>query len=174
VEIIYQDLSDNIVSVTYLLTGTTPVVVAEKMKFIYGMEAVTGGTSEVGVGNIDLRIAGAGAIHERITAGGNRSMTGRFKVPAGYTGYISNWGVTTIGNTQDARLRATVQTFDGVVVSRYIFQTNAFVSAGQSYDAALPYLKMPAGSLIKTSTLPGATGAGVRVDTHFTIFLVQN
>ena len=175
VSLLYLNTSYQFASQVITLNGTTPVSLgALRARFIYWMEALTGGTSEVSAGNIDLRIAGAGAIHERITAGGNKSMTARFMVPDGYAAYTPQWNVGAIGNTQDFRLRATVSTSDRVLGTRYNFQDAQFVSAGESFSAKLPWLKFPPRCKIKVSTLAGATGATNRADTSIAITLVAD
>lgn len=160
--------------VDYALNGTTPVPVAEKMLFVYCMEALTGGASEIGIGNIDLRVAGGGAIHERISAGGNRSLSGRFMVPDNYKAYMLGWAAGAVNTTCDFRLRATRASFTVALSSRYIFQSNAFVGAGQSIDRTLVYRPLPARAKVKVSVLPGATVASNRADCEVLFLLVQD
>lgn len=174
VRIMYLNTSYVLSVVTYALNGLTPVPVSEKMLFIYGMEAITGGTSEVGTGNIDLRIAGGGAIHERITAGGNRSLSAKFMVPDNYKAYLFHWTTYAIGQTMDVRLRSTVTSFDRLLVTRYIFQDTAYVGAGQNSHIDLAYRVHPARSKIKISCFPGGTGPANRIDASFSVLLVQD
>lgn len=171
VTIVFLNTSYAIVSATVNLNGTTPVNLGgTRMLFVYYMEATAGGSGETSVGNIDLRIAGGGAIQERITAGGNRSLSGRFMVPDGYSAFISGWHVTTQGVnfTADARLRATPGTG-----TRFVFQDSLFCSGnGGTVDTELPWIKKPARSIIKPSIFASATGATNRVDIDFTILLL--
>lgn len=174
VRIAYLNTSYVLTTVDYALNGLTPVPVAEQMLFIYYMEALTGGSSEVTIGNVDLRIAGGGAIHERITAGGNRSMTSRFMVPDNYNAFIGEWMLTSIGGaTMDCRLRAKVRTLGRALNDRYIFHDTAFISAGSVSTKALGYVKYPPRSKIKISVLPSGIAASNRIDSTFNVLLVQ-
>lgn len=175
VRIVYIDTFGNLVeSADITLAGATPVPLAFKARFIYWMEASVVGTNEVSVGNILLRIAGGGATHEQITAGGNRSLTCRFMVPAGYTGYLSGWGNWAITATQDVRLRATVRSLDRSLGSPYIFQSAVYLAGGGSSEEGLPWMSCPPLSKIKVSTFPGAAPAINRIDSEFTILLIAN
>lgn len=175
VRIGYIDTSNNlVVSADTTLNGTTAVALPFKANFILWMETTTVGSNTVAAGNILLRIASAGATQEQITAGGNRSLTARFMVPQGYTGYLVDWGVNAIGTTQDARLRATVRTRSRTLGTDYVFQSVYYLGAGASASEELPYLKIPALAKIKVSTIPGAAPAGNRIDAEFTILLIAN
>ena len=171
----YIDTSNNlVVSPDIAMNGTTPVALAFKANFILWMETTTSGTSPVAVGTILLRIAGAGATQEQITAGGNRSLSCRFMVPTGYTGYLVDWGVWAIATSQDVRLRATVRTRSRTLGTNYIFQSVAYVAAGSSSHEEMHYAVCPALSKIKVSTIAGAAPAGNRIDAEFTILLIAN
>lgn len=174
VRITYLTTSYVLTTVDYSLNGTVAVPVAEKMLFVYNMEAISGGASEVSVGNIDLRVAGGGAIHERITAGGNRSLSCRFMVPDNYKAYLFNWNLYAINADMDARLRATVTSLQRALVPRYIFQDTAYLAGDTNMDTHLAFRQCPARSKIKVSVLPSATGATNRVDAGFSILLVQD
>lgn len=176
VKVAYIDTSNNLtVTSDIALNGVTPVATAFHAHCILWMEVTSVGAAlnAVAVGTILLRIAGAGATHEQITAGGNRSMTNRFMVPAGHQGYICSWQVSSIGSAnQDARLRGTVQTADRTLNAAYIFQDNALVSAGTSVEEEIPWLRFPALAKVKVSTISSATGNTNRIDTDFTILLI--
>lgn len=175
VRIGYIDTSGALVeSAPIVMAGQTPVALAFKALFILWMETHTVGTNSVAVGNILLRIAGGGATHEQISAGGNRSLSARFMVPSGYTGYLQSWGSAAISTTQDVRLRATVRSYDRSLGSAYIFQAQAFVNTNASSYEILPWLPCSALSKMKVSTYPGLLPAGNRVDAGFTILLIAD
>jgi len=176
IRVTYIDTSNNLVtSADIAMNGTTPVALAFKANMILWMESSVVGANSVAAGNIVLRIAGAGATHEQITAGGNRSLSSHFMVPAGYTGYLADWGATSVGNaTQDVRLRATVRSGDRSLGTAYIFQSVDFLAAGGDGGEELPWLVCPALSRIKISTLPSATVNTNRIDAEYTILLVAN
>lgn len=173
VQIVYLDINYEIQTVSYLLNGITAVPVAEAMRFVYWMEAVQGGTSEVSAGNITLRVTGTGVIHEQITAGGNRSLTARFMVPDGYKAYLRDWSVSAVGTTMDTRLRATVNTFDRTIGTRYIFQDTVLVGAGNHAHEELPWMVLPARTKLKVSVLPGLAPSGNRIDAGFTVLILE-
>lgn len=171
----YIDTSNHlVVSPDISLNGTTPVAIAFKANFILWMETTSTGSSPVSEGNIILRIVGPGATQEQITAGGNRSLSARFMVPVGYTGYLVEWGVNAINTTQDARLRATVRTRSRTLGTDYVFQSVYYLASGANAAEDLPYLQVPALCKIKVSTIPGAAAAGNRIDSEFTILLIAN
>lgn len=174
VRIVYLDTSYAIQVLDTPLNGTVPVVLAPQMLFVYWMEALTGGAFEVGVGNIDLRVSGTGVIHERISAGGNRSLSARFMVPDGFTGYVRSWGCEAINTSQDLRLRATVRTNDSTLGTRYIFNSTMYLGAGSNRSDSLPWIRLPARSRIKVSTVPGAAAAANRVGTTLDVLLISD
>lgn len=175
IEVTYIDTSNNMVqSASITLNGTTPVPAGFQARFILWMSAITGGSSETSVGAIILRVV-AGDTQEQISAGDNRSLSGRFMVPAGFTAYIPYWQTTAIGGaTQDSRLRATVDDFNRDLQDRYVLQDHAFVQSGQAVTNDLPWLQFPSLCRIKVSTIPSATPVGNRVDTDFSVLLVAN
>lgn len=171
----YIDTSNHlVVSPDISLAGTTPVAIAFKANFILWMETTSTGSSPVSEGNIILRIVGPGATQEQITAGGNRSLSARFMVPVGYTGYLVDWGINAIGTTQDTRLRATVRTRSRTLGTDYVFQSVFYLASGANASEELPYLQLPALSKVKVSTIPGAAAASNRLDAEFTILLIAN
>lgn len=173
----YIDTNNDIATVGVDLDGTTPVSLgAIRMNFILFMEVYAGGSLGVSAGNIDLRIAGGGAVYERISAGGNRSLTCRWMVPRNHTAYIADWHSTAQGGvfTADVRLRATRTTAYQQNGTRYIFQDNCFVAGGTSVEASLPWIQYPALCKIKPSLLASATAAGNRVDVDFSILMIHD
>lgn len=158
------------------LNGVTAVPVPFRATFIYYMEATSGGANTVSVGNILLRIAGGGATQEQITAGGNKSLSCRFMVPANTHAHAPCWSLTAIGNaTQDVRLRGTVNTRERTLNTRYIFQDNAFVqNTASSGNLILPWLTFPPLCRIKVSTIASNGAVQNRLDASFTLLLMQN
>jgi hypothetical protein len=177
-QITYMDTSNNlVVSSPITMNGVTPVSLgALRAKFIYWMEAVTGGTLETGAGNILLRIAGGGATQEQISANANRSLSCRFAVPAGFTAYISFWQASGAGGgTFDVRLRGT--TFaDGITLStRYLFKDNCLIgTAGGDITNEIPWLSFASLARIKCSALYSAAAPANRLDCDMSILLIAN
>jgi len=176
VRIVYLDTSNSLVqSAPITLNGVTPVTAGISAKFILWMESATGGSSEGAAGNIILRIAGGGATHEQISAGGNRSLSCRFMVPAGYSAYVPVWQTSAVGGAvHSVRLKATASEFDRSLATRYSTQSVTEVESGQPALHILPWLKFPALSKIKVSTLPSGAAATNRIDSCFSVLLVAN
>ena len=81
------------VTQTWTLNGTTAVNIGAGYDFFQFMEVGSLGTSEVSAGNISISSAAAGLptvaqTVEYIAAGGNRSLSGRYKIPPTSTGYM--------------------------------------------------------------------------------------
>jgi hypothetical protein len=174
VRIAYLNTSYVLAFVEYNLNGTVAVAVAEKMLFVYCMEALTGGILEGAGGNIDLRTTGTGLIHERIAANSNRSRTARFMVPDNYKAYLCSWTAFAIGTTMDCRVRTTTQSFSQVLGTRYIVKSNMYLGASQNANQLIIYKQLPARAKLKVCVIPGAAGAGNRVDCEFAMLLIQD
>jgi hypothetical protein len=174
VRICYLNTSYVLAFVEYNLNGVTPVAVAERMLFVYCMEAVTGGALEGAGGNIDLRVTGTGVVHERISTNSNRSRSARFMVPDNYKAYILGWSSYAVGTTMDTRLRATTQSFTNDLNSRYLVKSNMFLAASQNARQSLVYRKLPARAKCKITVIAGSAGAANRIDTEAALLLVQD
>jgi hypothetical protein len=160
------------------LDGTNYVNLPFAAQAINNMEAITGGLSEVSIGNITLENSGnANLIYSQITAGGNKSLGAFYMVPVSHTAYMGEdceWDAGAINQSMDARLRATVRTSDRSLIGRYLFQANAFLAAGERHSENLPGLKFPAGSRIKVSAIPGATTGSPRMDASFSLIILAD
>jgi hypothetical protein len=169
-------LGDHAVSPAINLNGLTPVATGITALEILWMEVVDIGTvGGVSAGNLDLRTTVGSVIRERISAGGNRSLSCRFMVPAGHTGYLLQWDTAAIGSaSQDVRLRATCEGFSRELTTTWLFQDNTYILPGSHTDTTLPYLKVPSLGRIKVSTFTSATGPTNRMDAGFTLICVEN
>jgi len=176
VKVTYLNTSNNMVESSVIaLNGTTLVTsVLTGVNFVYWMEAYEVGSGGVAAGNIRLRINGGTVEVEQITAGGNKSRTGAFKIPTGYTGYINSFHGTAVGTTQYMLLRATVNSFDRSVSTAYHYVDNLYLPSGQVDSSEFDFLKFPALSVIKVSTISGATPVANRADVSFHVILIQD
>lgn len=156
------------------MNGTTPVSLSIQATAILWIEAVGGGSAETSQGTIVVRKASPLTIYEQITAGGNKSLSGRFKVPAGYTAYMCGWDVFGLSQNMDVKIRATVNTKDRTISNRYLFQDNMWVASNQNANEDLPFLKFPENCKIKLSAITAGTGGSPRCDASFTLILIQN
>lgn len=177
VKVTYINNSNNLVeSAAISLNGTTLVTsVLTGVNQVVWMQAVAVGSGGVAAGNIRLRVNGGTVEVEQISAGLARSLTARFMVPAGYTGYVQEWRASAVNNDQDVRIRATTNLLDRSISTVYITQLGAYTPINSS-SGSLPgaFLKFPALTRIKCSTVSAATGATVRCDAQFTVVIVQN
>ena len=142
------------------LNGTTPVPVPNvaNCRDIQWMHSVETGSNSSAVGDIDLRVAGGGTIHERISAGDNMSLTCQYTIPEGYIGLCWHWGFFRASNHfHDIQLRATCNRDDRTVITPYIFQDSfALDSNGDSRPVNLLFFPR---TRIKISSKPNNTVA---------------
>jgi hypothetical protein len=179
VRIIYLDANGAEQRTTATMNGTSPVSLGTGFTAIQWMEVATVGSNEVSVGSLAITSTNGAATvattFEIIRAGGNRSLSGRYKIPAGYSGYLVHWGYAAINATMDVRIRADVFADDRTLCEgAYHFQDRAFLAADSSNSNDLSYLKCPAGCTIKISAIPGLTPAGNKLDCDFQLLLIQD
>lgn len=177
VKVVYINSSNVLVeSAPISLNGTTLVTsVLTGVNEVLWMETYSAGSGAVAAGNIRLRINGGTVEVEQITAGGNKSLSARFMVPTGHTAYIPNWRAHAVNNDQNVSLKATVNTLDRSLSTVYSIISSADVgSNANSSTMLLPFMKLPALSRVRVSTISGGTGATVRCNTNFVVILVQD
>lgn len=162
----------------YDMNGTTPVNIGAGYSFIQLMEVDRLGSSEVSAGDITISstngVATVATTFEMIAAGGNRSLSGRIKVPLGYSAFILNRNVSAISATMDVRLRATVHAYERTLSTVYHFEDRVFLASGQNNDKEMHYIKCPALSVIKFSAFPGGAPAGNKLDCTFTLLFIAD
>jgi hypothetical protein len=178
VAIVYLDGSGNLQTTTVTMNGTTPVSLGNQISYFEWMEVESVGSNTTAVGDISITSNNGAASYantvSRITAGGNRSLDGNFKVPTGYAGYILDWSAASIGSaTQDVRLRSTTNSLNRAVGTVYHFEDTMFIPGNTQGDHRdMHYLKLPAGAEIKISSISGNVAANNRVDAPCHILLV--
>lgn len=163
---------------TDTLNGLTPVSIGTGYTFIQWCEVATAGSSGVPVGDISITSTNGAATtattFERVPAGGNRSLSGRYKVPADCRAHIVHWDVGAISNSMDTRLRATVFSDDNALSDLFHFIDRAFLASGQNITQLLEYRSIPASAIVKISAIPGGTPAGNKLDCSFSIICVKS
>lgn len=176
VKVTYIDASNNIVeSANIVLNGTAAVAAGFTANEILWMETTAVGTGGVAAGNIRLRVVAGAVEAEQISLGGNKSLSARFMVPAGYTAYLTTWDGLAVNNDQDLRLRATVTSLTRTLTSGiYHFQAGAYIPSNAAHFTILPSLRLPALCKVKVSTFSGGTPGTVRAETNFSIVILQN
>ena len=163
---------------TDTLNGTTPVNIGSGYSFIQWMEVASVGSGEVSAGNISISSTNGAATvattFEYVRAGGNRSLSGRYKVPSDCHAHMVHWDVAAIGTTMDTRIRATVFADDDTLSSVYHFVDRAFLAASVNISQSLEYRELPAGAIVKISAIPGNAPAGNKLDCSFSIICMEN
>jgi len=177
VKVVYLDSNNTLTeSANIILNGTTLVTaVLTGVNAVLWMEVTSVGSGKVAAGNIRLRINGGTVEVEQITAGGNKSLSGRGRVPAGYTAYLHSWTTHAIGNPMDMRLRGTVNTLDRSLSTVYHFLDNDYVPANTDSHDNLSFQKLPTGADWKVSVLAGGTAANTnRCDASIIMVLIAD
>jgi hypothetical protein len=179
VRIVYLDSSGDQQVTTKTLNGTTAVSIGAGYTFIQWMEVAAVGSSGAAVGDLTISSINGAATEattmEMIKALGNRSLSGRYKVPTGYSAYISGWFGSAAGSqAMDLRLRATVFADDRALSTVFHFQATMYLATTANLFKSIPYYKCPASCVIKTSVFPAATTGTPRCDSNVRLFLVQD
>lgn len=176
VRIAYLNSNNEQAITTATLNGTTAVSLGSGFKAVQWMEVATVGSGEVAAGNIVIRNAAATTVeHEKIAAGGNRSMSGRIQIPAGWTGYLKSADYHAIRQAIDFRIRVTVHADDrSVAGSTYIFQDNSFQAADTDSEMDIPWLPMPPLTKIKMSAIAQSVAGTPRADCSFCLLMVNH
>lgn len=178
VRIVYLDAAGNQQTTTVNTAGLTPVSLGTGFSFIQWMEVASLGSSETSVGSLSISSTNGAATvattFELIRAGGNRSLSGRYMVPTGFTAYVCQWGAAAINTTMDTRLRATVFADSGALSTVYHFQDRVFLPSGVITDIMLYYPALSAGCVIKVSAIPGNAPAGNKLDCDFHLLLIED
>lgn len=177
VKVTYINNSNNLVeSAAITLNGTTLVTsVLTGVNQVLWMETDTAGSTGVAAGNIRLRINGGTVEVEQITAGGNKSRSAIFMIPTGYTGYVVNWMASSVNFDQDVRLRGTVNSLDRSLSTVYHYMSEKYCASNTNIPSGTDiWLKCPALSRIKCSTVAANTGSTSRCNTNMIIAIIQN
>lgn len=179
IRVVYLDDAGAITVATYTMDGTTPVAAMADAIFILWMESATVGVTTVAEGNIAISSTNGAATtattFDLIRAGGNRSLSGRFKVPTGWTGYLVQWHGSAISATMDTRVRGDWFADDGALSEGvFHFKDRRFLASGDVIDGDLHFLKVPAGGVVKISAIPGSAPAGNKLDASFDIIIISD
>lgn len=158
------------------LNGTSSVsVLASGCLALLWIEVTSAGSNGSPVGNLTVTSgAPTSGTLAYIPAGSNKSLNAFFMVPDGYTGYVICWSGGNIQNSQDMRLRATVNTTDRTLSTVYHFQDNKNIASNTNFDHDLPALKYPARCKIKVSTISSSTAINTRADADFSVIIIAD
>ncbi len=175
VDVHYLDTTGVEQEETISTAGLVPVVTsATDIDIIQWMHTRAIGTpGQVAAGNISLRDVGGGTVYEYIQAGGNQSLTCRYTVPTGKTGFLLGWAASAITKEIDFRLRATVERFDRSLIPDVFLFQDAIVlqDAPSSWRPFRGPNKIPETGVVKASGI--STAAGGNGATSFDILLID-
>lgn len=165
---------------TDTLNGTTPVSIGTGYTAIQWMETATVGSGTVAAGAVTISSTNGAATvattFDSITAGGNRSLSGRYYVPMDSSAYMLTWSLAAIGTTMDSRMRVDCFADDHALSTGvFHFKDHEFLPTNTlSGEMPLGFMKAPAGSVIKVSVIPGSAAANRSVDAGFHLLVVAN
>jgi len=154
---------------TVTLNGITPVnTVATNIRRINGFHVVTAGANGVATGPLSVRAVGGAVTYAFIPAARNRSRHPVFTVPAGKTGYISQWqgSSNSAAGTHMANIDIRATAFDGVLIPGiFLYQDGVALQNGAAEVHLDIPLKFPATCDIKMcavsdSAIANATAVG--------------
>lgn len=174
VTVTYIDSNWAIQQTTVTMNGTTAVsVLASGMLLPLTLEVANVGSLGGAAGTITLRTTTPTTL-SIIAANGNRSLDAYFLVPEGYSAYIPQWSAGCIQNSQDVRLRATVDFYTRAQGTVYHFQDQIFIGANANRNKELPWLKFSQYTLIKASTISSSTAVATRCDADFWVIIIAD
>jgi hypothetical protein len=142
------------------------------------MESATVGSNTVAVGDITVSSTNGAATvattFELISAGGNRSMSGRYKVPSDSHAHIIEWDCSSINTTMDTRLRADTFMDNGISSGAFHFKDIIFLASGASSGPRdMHYEEYPPNAMIKISAIPGNAPAGNKLSGQFSLIVMK-
>ena len=87
----------NLVSETLITNGTSQISGTTEFKRVYRAYVVKSGTNDTNVGTINIRVGTTTIAQIRVAGGQGLGQTfmSTYTVPAGYTGYIYHWNIST-------------------------------------------------------------------------------
>jgi len=172
------DSDGNRTITTVSLNGTTAVSLGNTFSFIQYIESELVGTGDGAAGDITVStVTGAPTVAqtvEKITAGDSRSMSGRVKVPTGFSMYLRGFYASAFSAAMDVRIRGQAFTDDRSLSQGFHFQQSAYLANGANADFDFEYLKFPSGAEVKLSAISTQAGSGNRCDANFHFILIQN
>lgn len=173
-EMVYLNSAGAMLSQTITMAGAVPVNFPEPdVDKVQWISAKAVGSNTVAVGNIQLEDTGGAVIYEYIAAGGNQSLSARFHIPTGKTGYIFGYLPSGITKKIDLRLRGNASRFDRSLTTAFLFQ--GVVVTNDNSPGWIPYeipVKMPAMSTVKMSGVSAAAGGDAGVE--FAVLLIDD
>ena len=170
VRIVYLNATGHLATKEVTLNGLTAVSVGNDISFVQWMESWHSTTGQrVAAGDISITSTNGAAAEtttvERIRSGGNKSQSGRFKVPTGTHAHLVDYHAgavkTSGGSAQyDVELRATIFNDDNSLSNAFHFVRGTYVQDGNNFSDDLHDKEIPAGAIIKLSVIPTSVADG--------------
>ena len=159
------------VSETLTLNGTTPVNTALSYFIIHRIVVATAGTGATNAGTITSTWTGGGTpAGPSIVVGKGQTQFAIYQVPAGFTGYIEQYGGGTQGGTT-LDLELFVKPFGGVYNLKHTLALSSTGTSNETYFYKFP-LKVLEKGIVK---LVGTAGSNnTVVNGHFDLVLISN
>lgn len=153
------------------LNGTTPVnTVATNILRVQEVHAKTVGSIGQSAGDIILTDTTGTTVYARIETGFNRNRNATFTIPAGKTGYLTHWNISsgTSSGTHYTRFTLRMTTHDGVVLPGVFIghDGSAALNASENIYYDIP-ITLPERTDIKVSVISDAANANAEVNSHF-------
>jgi len=168
------DGSNNEVSETITLLGTTNVPTLNSYIFISRALVTTAGSGSANAGTIAGTATGGGTpLLITIAIGINQSQLGLYLIPTGKTGYITNWGSSFYSATAGAQVEVRLLVKPSGGVFNMKDNLNLFAGGATAFSKSKqPPIKCPALSLIKMQVV--TVNANNDVSGNFDLVLVDN
>jgi hypothetical protein len=159
------------VSETLTMDGTTPVNTALSYFIIHRILVATAGTGATNAGTITTSWTGGGTpVGPSVAIGKAQTQFAIYQVPAGYTGYIEQFGGGTQGGTT-CDLELFVKPFGGVFNLKSKIALNVTGTSNQDYDYKYPLKVLEKGTIKLTGTV---VSNNTDVSGYFDLVIVSN
>lgn len=156
------DATGNLLTQTIVMNGITPVAIPTPLLRVNYINATSVGTAGVAVGVIDCRdVATPTTVYSKVTVGNVESRQALFTIPAGKSGYITDWAAGITGKETIIMLTTTADygmTSCNPGVFR-ILDEIAMKDSNQQNRFILP-LKLPALCDLKIKAIDASGGGG--------------
>jgi len=172
VTIHYLDTNYNAQTTVVTLNGVTPVLTTPtNILRVNGMHAnTTAGFSASAAGNISLQAVGGATTYSYISAGYKTSRSSVFTIPAGKTGYIYAFGISTgaVTGAHFTNVTLMATSHDGVAFANVPLLQQELSSVNSSISVPFPIpIKVPATMDIRVNAVSDASNANVTVTCYF-------
>jgi len=147
---------------TKSLDGTAVVACTNTYRFVDSVEVIGVGSSGVNEGNIDVRVASAGAVLARVGLGDGIAGLSQYVVPANKTAYLLGWSIAGLGSTLGT-VEALLRVAEDAASWKTVRRLHLTAGAQQArLGAAEGYLlKLPAKARLGVQAASDVSGAGI-------------